>query len=84
VPQQALFLMNSPFLAEASEALAGRPEVAGAAEPGARVEALYRIALGRAPTPAEREAAVEYVQRPEQWAELAQVLLLSNEFSFLD
>ncbi len=34
VPQQALFLLNSSFMAEQAEHLANRPEVAARARPG--------------------------------------------------
>ena len=81
VPQQTLFLRNSPFLIELSRAFAGRTrEVAG----------LFRVAYGREPT-AEEAALVEQFladtasESPlTPWEQLAQVLLLSNEFQFVD
>jgi len=90
VPQQALFLMNSPFVTEQARALAERPEVARAGSHTERVEALYKLALGRRPTTAESELAVGFVGTEETkaafgpWEQLAQVLLLSNEFAFVD
>jgi hypothetical protein len=90
VPQQALFLMNSPFVTEQAKALAARPEVVDARSPTEKVEALYKLALGRRPTSAESELAVEFVGDEEpkagfgRWEQLAQVLLLSNEFAFVD
>jgi hypothetical protein len=97
VPQQALFLMNSPFVTEQSKALATRPEVAKAKTDRAKVTALYRLALGRNPTPEELWLALEFVEAPHwvgwladaahpfgKWPRLAQVLLLSNEFAFVD
>ncbi len=90
VPQQALFLLNSPFVQEQAKALAARPEVAGAKTPTAKVAALYRLALGRNPTKDETALAAEFVgdEDPKstfgRWAQLAQVLLLSNEFAFVD
>jgi hypothetical protein len=56
VPQQALFLMNNPFLVEQARALAARPEVARAADAEARVRALYRVLFARAA--AEEEIAL--------------------------
>jgi hypothetical protein len=89
-PQQALFLMNSPFVTEQAKALASRPEVANAKSPAAKATALYRRALGRDPTRDELALALEFVSDDDakaafgRWAQLAQVLLLSNEFAFVD
>lgn len=52
VPQQALFLINSPFLHEQARALAER---------SADVRALYRNALGRDPNPQEAALAQRFV-----------------------
>ena len=97
VPQQALFLMNSPFVAEQAKALALRSEMREAKTDRDRATALYRLALGRSPTPDELTLAVEFAgthhwltraadaNRPfGKWPQLAQVLLLSNEFAFAD
>jgi mono/diheme cytochrome c family protein len=64
VPQQALFLMNSDFVAERARAVAARPEVAGAPDPAARVRALYRLLLGRAPAEGEVELGVRFQDQP--------------------
>ena len=50
VPQQALFMMNNPFMAEQAKYLAARAEIAGESDTGKRIEKLYRLALGRSPT----------------------------------
>jgi hypothetical protein len=86
VPQQALFLMNSPFVQEQAKALAARPEVVSAPMPAAKVVSLYRLGLGRAPTPAEVTLGVEFAADGStgRWDQYAQVLLLSNEFAFVD
>ncbi|HEX6986283.1 MAG TPA: PSD1 and planctomycete cytochrome C domain-containing protein [Planctomycetaceae bacterium] len=91
VPQQALFAMNSPFVLGQAKALAARPEVAASATPEAKAAALYRIALQRDPAAEELGAAAAFLagepmpgsdlSRTEQ---LAQVLLLANEFLFID
>jgi hypothetical protein len=61
VPQQALFLMNSPFIAEEAKHLVAREEVQYAGETSARIRALYRIVFGRDPNAEEIELGVEYV-----------------------
>ena len=50
VPQQALFLMNSPFVAEQARHLAAR---AGGSNPEDAIRKLYGAAFGRAPEPSE-------------------------------
>jgi hypothetical protein len=61
VPQQALFLMNSPFILEQSKHLAARREVVTAINSQARVQALYHLVFGRAATAGEVKMASEYV-----------------------
>jgi hypothetical protein len=96
VPQQALFSMNAPFVIEQAKALAARPGAAGAATAEGRIAALYRAAMGRAPAPAEAAAAARFLSadgalpggaepsRLSRWEQLAQVLLMTNEFLFVD
>ncbi|MGL6096878.1 MAG: DUF1553 domain-containing protein, partial [Fimbriiglobus sp.] len=92
VPQQALFLMNSPFVAEAAKAAATRPEVTAATAPAEKARQLYRAVLGRNPTSAEVALATDFaaaVPPPAAgqlgaWELVAQVLMLSNEFAFAD
>jgi len=90
VPQQALFLMNSPFVTEQAKSLASRSEIASAETPTARITALYQLALSRKPTSEELSLAIEFTLEDDpkatfgKWPQLAQVLLLSNEFAFVD
>ena len=91
VPQQALFAMNSPFAIGQAKSLAARSEGAAPSDPGATVTTLYQLTLQRNPTADEHRLAVEFLagdpidgsemNRTEQ---LAQVLLLTNEFLFID
>jgi len=53
VPQQALFLMNSPFVTEQVGALIRRPEIEGEKVLDARIRKLYAALYGRAPAAAE-------------------------------
>jgi len=83
VPQQALYGMNSPFVQELSAALAARTTAAENIE--ARVTQLFHCALGREPSANERQAFAEALTANEfDWPEAAQVLLMSNEFAFVD
>lgn len=90
VPQQALFLMNSPLAAEQSKLLVGRPELSGTADPQARITALYQIVFGRSPRPQEMQLGVEFTSgtaeagAPGLWEQYAQLLLMTNEFAYVD
>ena len=89
VPQQALFLMNSPFVQEQARRLAERVDPSDRA---AAVRAVYERVLGRAPDDREAATALAFVDRPAPegeptpppLAQLAQVLMLTNEFLYVD
>jgi len=53
VPQQALYLMNSPFAMEQAEALARRARRNATDDETVRIRRLYRFALAREPTAEE-------------------------------
>jgi hypothetical protein len=91
VPQQALFLMNSPFVVEQARNLARRAEQSGAKTPAEMIKALYRFVFQRQPDQSELDAGEKFLQAqkadaaklsPEE--RYAQALLLSNELVFLD
>jgi hypothetical protein len=93
VPQQALFLMNSPFVVEQSQSLALRAEVAAAKTPAEQVQALYRAVLARQPDAAEQQIAEQFLATTPTTndqikltpvEQLAQLLLLTNEFMYVD
>ena len=79
VPLQRLFFMNSDFLQAESKALVAR------LGPQPKIEDAYGLLFQRAPTPEERKLGLEYIADPEGgWTRYAQVLLSSNELSFMD
>jgi cytochrome c553 len=93
VPQQALFFLNSDFVMEQTKSLADSIKT----QDDKAVNELYARVLSRAPTPEEKRLAVEFVQSAKAttggkeakdqlspWQQLAQVLLLTNEFVFVD
>lgn len=59
VPQQALFLLNSPFVRQQAEALSQRFKEEA---PPQRVEQLYSMILGRKPTSEELQFALEFAK----------------------
>jgi hypothetical protein len=91
VPQQALFLMNSPFVIEQARNVAQRSEIKKGANDDEKIQALYRLVLQRSPQKAEIELGEKFItgqaQKDSKLSPLeryAQVLLLSNELSYVD
>ncbi|HEY8505556.1 MAG TPA: DUF1553 domain-containing protein, partial [Gemmataceae bacterium] len=92
VPQQGLYLMNNAFVIEQAKALAAREEVARETDPERRITVLYRLCFGRAPDAEEMAMGRAFVagggsgggSALTAWERYAQVLLLSNEFAFVD
>jgi hypothetical protein len=63
VPQQALFMINSPFVAEQARSFAKDPAVAQANEPSAKITELYKRAFQRLPTKEEIELGERFVEQ---------------------
>ncbi len=61
VPQQALFLMNSPFVMEQVRALIKRIEGSVLANDSEKIRALYQLVFQRAPAPDEIKMAEEFL-----------------------
>jgi hypothetical protein len=79
---QALTMLNDKLIVRQCEVIADRVARAGPDTP-ARVAAMYRLILGRAPTPREARAVGAYAGK-HGLANACRVLLNSNEFVFVD
>ena len=66
VPQQALFFLNSAFIAEQSDALANRSEIAATSSPSEKIRRMYSLVLGRAPDQRELEAGLRFVSQSDE------------------
>jgi hypothetical protein len=95
VPQQGLFMLNAPFVLEQVRSLSARPEIQSPADLAERVQSLYRLVLARAAEPEEVQFAVSFVESQQSaksagdkqlspWERYAQVVLMTNEFMFVD
>jgi hypothetical protein len=90
-PQQALFGLNSPFVIEQARAIAVRSEQCQA-DTAERVRFVYRQVLAREPDSEELALVSELIEpqagdpnaAPERWVQLAQLLLMTNEFMYVD
>jgi hypothetical protein len=83
VAPQALALMNSEFTSEQAGLFAARVREAAGVDPGAWVEAGWKIALGRPPTPEERKTVGDYLQR-NSLERLCLLIFNMNEFLYAD
>ena len=83
VPLQRLFFMNSDLVMRESKALAARLKDAG--DEATRIRQAYRLLMGREATPKEIQMGQEFLRSTnEEWPQYTQVLLSSNEFSFVN
>ena len=84
VPLQRLFFLNSEFIMGQSDALAERLGSAGGDE--AMIREAYRVLYAREATPSDIQVSQEFLRSAgkDAWSQYAQVLLSSNEFSFVD
>ncbi len=87
-PLQLLFALNSPFLQQQADALAGRLERDSSKSLRDRVERAYALLYQRKPTTKELSLATRFLKDRETdravWSEYAQTLLGSNELLFID
>ncbi len=94
VPQQQLFVLNSPFVVDAAKALAARVQKESASDE-TRVQRAFLLTFGRPPSEDEVRLAVAFLSgqdssaeqqanRLTRWERLAQVLIGSNEFMYVD
>jgi hypothetical protein len=75
--------MNNAFVLEHAKALLKRRELAENGDAAARIRSIYRTALGRPPDATEITLGERFVEQ-HGWEQYAQVLLLTNEFVFVD
>ncbi len=91
VPQQALFMLNNPFISEQAAKLLDRIEVRKhPAETDRNIGLLYQFAYSRLPDDAELALGTAFLEQEsphgegKAWEKYAKALLLSNEFVFVD
>jgi hypothetical protein len=65
VPQQALFMMNNPFVLEQAQSLVSRQEFHAATTDEQRLRLLYQWAFQRDPSREEIELARQFIRTPE-------------------
>jgi hypothetical protein len=92
VAPQALFMMNSKFVADRAANLAR--QLLARDDPAERVRGAYLHILNRAPTAQEQDEAVTYLAEVERkfsetdqaelWAGLCRILMSSNELIYVD
>jgi hypothetical protein len=87
--QQALFLMNDPFVVDQARHAARRMLGGDESNEHDRITQAYRLTLGRLPTLAEHRIATRFLRNQEgsseeAWAILYQALFASMEFRYVN
>lgn len=76
--------MNSDFVMQQSKALAAKLQQS-TGDDTARINAAYHLLFQREPSAEERKLATDFLHGASNaWPQYAQVLLSSNEFSYLN
>jgi hypothetical protein len=83
VAPQAVTLLNNPFTVQMAQAFAARIEKVAGNDPGERITAAWRLALGRDPAEAERAVALRLLQNGTL-PEFCRAVMNLNEFLYLD
>jgi mono/diheme cytochrome c family protein len=91
-PQQALFFMNHPFVADCSRRAAAMLLAMPGLDDGDRIERSYRQALARRPTASEVSIALRFVESMssrcapplDAWSQYWQALFASLDFRYVD
>ncbi|MEM6917279.1 MAG: DUF1553 domain-containing protein, partial [Verrucomicrobiota bacterium] len=89
VSPQALFLMNSPFMIEQADALVASMELDKKEGEQEKIDWIFEQVFQRMPAPieierVERFAEIENGRDVDPWPLIAQSLLMSNEFLYVD
>jgi hypothetical protein len=78
---QALALLNGPFMTQQAGFFAARVQAETGRDPATQVDTAFRLAFGRKPMGAERQAALRLV-KAQGLAALCRALLNANEFLY--
>ena len=94
VPQQALFMLNHPFVQEQTRVLLKRQELTSVTDAAQNIQRLHRLIYARNADAEEVRIGQQFVDAAAKlpgpatgmtpWERYAQALLLSNEFVFVD
>ena len=92
VPQQQLFVLNSPFVIETAKAFAARVQKEATSDTE-RVQRAFKLAYGRPASEQEEQIFVTFLggkdadpmaNRLTRWERVGQILIGSNEFMYVD
>ena len=87
VPQQFLFLLNSPFMQERARAFVSRLHQQSS-DDSQRIQSAYQLLYSRPPSDDELQIGLTFLSGPSEgqlsrWEQYAQTLLSSNEFMYV-
>ena len=87
VPQQALWFFNNPFISEVTTRISLRKDLTQQSDDVLKVRRLYEILFSRQPDPTELSAIRAFLSTSaddSRFRDLIQVLLMSNEFIYVN
>ena len=87
VASQALFTLNSPFVIRQTAAIVDTEQFRSLSSHEARLHHLFSTILRRSPDHLELPRTLKFVEResrPLSWQLVAQSLMMSNEFQYID
>jgi len=94
VAPQALFTLNSPFVIDQAKTIAESEDFVSCETDGERIAELFQVAYQRSPADPEVARIERFLKHQAKfaankrtvspWAVLAQTLLMSNEFQYVD
>ncbi|MCA9007754.1 MAG: DUF1553 domain-containing protein, partial [Planctomycetaceae bacterium] len=89
---QALYLMNNPFVIEQAQNIAQRLLEKYPDDESARINALFRMSLGRLPSPAEKNNAASFLNQTDaqdsttelqRWTACCQTIIACIDFRYI-
>jgi hypothetical protein len=87
VPKQSLFLMNNKFVINQAQSIINKKEISDVISSTEKITRLYDLLFQRNPSPIELSVGLNYVEENNNidiWIKYIQILLLSNEFIFIN
>lgn len=94
VPTQALFILNSPFVIDQTVVLTSTSQFTALESDKDRIERLFAFILQRSPAAPERNRVLRFIDlqnrfqdkmsQAQKWPLVAQAIMMSNEFQYVD
>jgi Protein of unknown function (DUF1553) len=84
VPQQSLFMMNSPFVMDAAKSLVNREQIADESDPQRKIQLLYQTVLDRNASDDEMAMGLAFIESQAGASNVAKAQAKSEAVSTFD